>query len=43
MSKGQKRSNREAKKPKQKRELAAPPAVLEKSQPLFAGAPKKKT
>lgn len=43
MAKGQKRSNREAKKPKQKKELAAPTAALEKRQPPSAGAPKKKT
>jgi hypothetical protein len=43
MSKGQKRSNREAKKPKQKKELEAPAAALEKRQPPSAGAPKKKT
>jgi hypothetical protein len=43
MSKGQKRSNKEAKKPKQKKELAAPPAALEKRQPPSTGASKKKT
>jgi hypothetical protein len=43
MSKGQKRSNKEAKKPKQKKELAAPPAALEKRQPPSTGVPKKKT
>jgi hypothetical protein len=43
MSKGQKRSNREAKKPKQKKELAAPPTALEKRQPATTGVPKKKT
>jgi hypothetical protein len=43
MSKGQKRSNKEAKKPKQKKELAVPPPALEKRQSPSAGVPKKKT
>jgi hypothetical protein len=43
MSKGQQRSNREAKKPKQKKVPAAPPAAVDKRQPPSTGVPKKKT
>lgn len=42
MSKGQQRSNREIKKPKQKKEPAAAPSVFSKSLSAPAAPPKKK-
>jgi hypothetical protein len=41
MAKGQKRSNREIKKPKQKKPAAAAPAVLGKGRSAPTGNPKK--
>lgn len=42
MAKGQKRSNREIKKPKQKKAPAAAPASFEKGLLASGGSPKKK-
>lgn len=42
MAKGQKRSNREIKKPKQKKEPAAAPSGLTKGMTSANGPPKKK-
>ena len=43
MAKGQKRSNREAKKPKQKKAAATPPAGFEEGLTAAIGASKKKS
>jgi hypothetical protein len=43
MAKGQKRSNREIRKPKKKKEIATPPVVLTKGIPVSIGVPKKKS
>lgn len=42
MAKGQKRSNKEAKKPKQKKVAAIPPAAFEKGLSASLGTQKKK-
>ena len=43
MAKGQKRSNREIRKPKKKAEPAAAPAVMTRGIPISVGKPKKKS
>jgi hypothetical protein len=43
MAKGQKRSNKEVKKPKKTKEAAAPPAGMTKGIVASAGGAKKKT
>ena len=42
MAKGQKRSNREIRKPKKKAEPAAAPAVMTRGIPISVGKPKKR-
>lgn len=42
MAKGQKRSNKEVKKPKKKKDLATPAPLFEKGSAAYGGAAKKK-